>query len=124
MTKKIALLLASGLMLAATTLPAAAAHVDVQIGLPAVVIGTPPPAPIVEVAPGPRAGYVWAPGYWAWHDGRHVWIHGRWIAENPGYLWIGEHWENRGGQHYFVAGRWDRDPHWHGDHDRHDHDRH
>ena len=32
------------------------------------------PAPVYEVAPGPRAGYVWIPGHWA---GR-VWIRGHW----------------------------------------------
>ena len=28
-----------------------------------VIIGAPPPAPVYEVVPAPRAGYVWAPGY-------------------------------------------------------------
>ena len=31
-----------------------------------------PPAPIVEPLPNLQPGYVWAPGYWAWHGG--VWI--------------------------------------------------
>ncbi len=26
-----------------------------------------PPAPRVIVTPGPRAGFVWAPGYWRWN---------------------------------------------------------
>jgi hypothetical protein len=44
---------------------------------PAEVVTEAPPAPQVEVqvvAPGP--GYVWTPGYWAWH--------GRWVADGPG----------------------------------------
>ena len=35
--------------------------------------GTPPPAPVYEVVPAPRAGYVWAPGYYRWDGDRHVW---------------------------------------------------
>ena len=29
-----------------------------------------PPAPRYEVVPAPRAGYVWAPGYYDWRNGR------------------------------------------------------
>ena len=45
-----------------------------------VVIGVPPPAPVYEVVPAPRAGYVWAPGYYRWEGGRHVWT---WAAGCP-----------------------------------------
>jgi YXWGXW repeat-containing protein len=37
-----------------------------------IVIRTPPPPVRVEVAPPPRVGYVWAPGYWSWDGHRHI----------------------------------------------------
>ncbi|RXZ38282.1 hypothetical protein D9O50_01670 [Oxalobacteraceae bacterium CAVE-383] len=43
-----------------------------------VVIGNQPPPPRYERVPPPRAGYVWAPGYWNWDGGRHVWAPGHW----------------------------------------------
>ena len=50
----------------------AAAEVDLSV-----TIGTPPPPPRYEVIPAPRAGYVWAPGYWRWEGHRHAWMPGR-----------------------------------------------
>ena len=32
------------------------------------------PAPVYEVTPGPRAGYVWIPGHW----NRGAWVRGHW----------------------------------------------
>src|SRR6266436_1205865 len=64
---------------------------------PAEIVTEAPPAPQVEVrieAPGP--GYVWTPGYWAWH-GRWVWVGDRWIF--PPHR-----------RAYWVAGHWDRGP--------------
>ncbi len=76
--------------------------VNIGIGVPVA-----PPLPRVEVIPAaPHPGYVWAPGYWAWHDGRHIWVRGRHIAPRPGYAWVSEHWEQRGPSHYFVQGQW------------------
>ena len=47
----------SALVAPALVTPAAAqGNLNIQIG-------TAPPAPVYEVVPAPRAGYVWAPGY-------------------------------------------------------------
>lgn len=73
-----------------------------------VVIGTPPPAPIYEVVPAPRAGYVWAPGYYRWESGRHVWTAGHWMPERVGYRWVPDRWDHGPKGWYHVAGRWDR----------------
>jgi len=88
-------------------------RVNIGIGVPIA-----PPPPQVEVIPAPPyPGYIWAPGYWAWHGDRHIWVHGRYIAPRPGYAWAPEHWERRGPNHHFVQGRWmadrgrDRDRH-------------
>jgi hypothetical protein len=68
-----------------------------------------PPAPIVETVPGPRAGYVWAPGYYRWSGNRHVWVRGYWVRERPHHHWVAHNWEQRGDRWAFRAGHWDRD---------------
>jgi YXWGXW repeat-containing protein len=80
---------------------AADARVNVEIG-----VG--PPAPQVEVVPAPRAGYVWAPGYWSWRGGRHAWVAGRWIPARRGYRWEPAHWVPIHGHWRFAEGRWVR----------------
>jgi hypothetical protein len=90
-----------------TAAPQAYSQVRVNIG-----IGIPiaPPPPRVEVVPmAPAPGNVWVPGYWAWHEGRHIWVHGRWIVGRPGQRYVAEHWEQRGPNHFFVPGRWEHE---------------
>jgi WXXGXW repeat (2 copies) len=100
-------LAAAAISLPALVAPAmvtpAAAEVDLSI-----TIGTPPPAPRLEVIPAPRAGYVWAPGYWHWDGYHHVWMAGRWMAERPGYHWQPDHWVQSNGGWRHVPGYWDR----------------
>ncbi len=67
-----------------------------------------PPAPQVEVVPEPRVGYVWAPGYWEWRGGRHVWVGGHWIGERRGYHWAPDRWEQAGPHWHRVPGHWER----------------
>lgn len=71
------------------------------------VVGTEPPPPRYEAAPGaPGPGYVWIGGYWAWQLGRHVWIGGRWALPPAGHLWVPGLW-----QRHDRGWRW-RDGHW------------
>ncbi|HEV8094905.1 MAG TPA: hypothetical protein VGP71_04195 [Burkholderiales bacterium] len=81
--------------------PAAFARVDVVVQ-----VGVPPPAPVVEVIPAPRAGYVWAPGYWGWNGDRHVWIRGRYVVERPGYSWVADRWVPSGAHWRHEPGYW------------------
>ncbi len=67
-----------------------------------------PPAPQVEVVPGPRPGFIWAPGYWGWVGGRHVWVAGRWRHERPGYHWVPDRWDQRGPRWHYNRGHWER----------------
>jgi hypothetical protein len=67
-----------------------------------------PPEPRVEVVPEPRPGYVWAPGYWGWRGGAHVWIGGHWIGERRGYHWVPDRWEQRGDHYHYWKGHWER----------------
>ena len=91
----------SALVVPAMLTPAAAQGINV-------LIGTAPPAPVYEVAPPPRYGYVWAPGYYRWENGRHIWTPGRWMAERVGYRWVPDRWEQGSNGWSYVAGRWDR----------------
>lgn len=76
-----------------------------QIGVDITVA---PPAPQVEVVPAPRAGYVWAPGYWNWVGGRHVWVGGHWIGARPGYRWVPDAWVRHGDRWHYARGHWAR----------------
>ena len=97
-------LLLATLWLAATAsiapaVSSAAVNVDIDVA---------PPAPRVEVVPGPRHGYAWAPGYWAWRRHQHVWVAGHWIRARRGYHWVPDAWEGNGPHYHFVRGHWER----------------
>ena len=85
---------------AAAPLPSLAAT---NVGL---YVGVAPPAPMYERIPGPRAGYVWAPGYWAWNGHRHIWTSGYWVAERPGYAYSAPVWYQSNGGWYMEPARW------------------
>jgi hypothetical protein len=74
--------------------------IDIQVA--------PPAAPFVVEAPPPRAGYVWAPGFWRWEGHRHVWVGGHWLAERRGYHWMPDHWREHGGRYHYERGHWER----------------
>lgn len=76
-----------------------AVGVDVRIG--------PPPPRYVRVPP-PRAGYIWAPGYWRWEGHRHVWVDGYWVRARPGWRYEPAVWVRRGPNWHFVPGHWAR----------------
>jgi hypothetical protein len=98
-------LAAAAISLPALALPALVTPAAAQLNIS---IGTAPPAPVYEVVPAPRVGYVWAPGYYRHDAGRYVWTTGRWMAERPGYRWTNDRWEYGPNGWYHVAGRWDR----------------
>ncbi|WP_408014840.1 thrombospondin type 3 repeat-containing protein [Rugamonas rivuli] len=86
-----------------------------------------PPPPRYEAVPGPRVGYIWAPGYWDWRGNRHEWIGGSWISARPGYVYAQPHWVQRDGRWLREEARWERGPYGDRDHDgipnRYDRDR-
>lgn len=89
---------------------AASAVVTPAITMAGVVVDVdvaPPPVRVEEV-PGPRPGYVWAPGYWEWRGGQHVWVGGRWMGERRGYHWVPDRWEQRGPHWHHNVGHWER----------------
>ena len=90
---------------AAVLLLGSAAPTLAGIGIDVRIAPPPPPAVVV---PAPRAGFVWAPGYWQWNGARHVWVEGRWLRARPGFRWVPEHWVVRRGAYRFVPGHWAR----------------
>jgi WXXGXW repeat (2 copies) len=67
-----------------------------------------PPPVRVETVPGPRAGYVWAPGYWEWSGHEHVWRRGRWMHERHDQHWVPDHWVQAGPHWHHERGHWER----------------
>ena len=100
-------LAAAAISLPALTVPALVTPAAAQASLN-ISIGTPPPAPIYEAVPAPRAGYVWAPGFWRWEGSRHVWAPGHWMAERRGYSWVPDRWEHVNGGWHHNEGHWNR----------------
>jgi hypothetical protein len=78
-----------------------------------ITIGTPPPAPVYEVVPAPRPGYVWAPGHYVLVNDRYVWRKGEYIVARPGFRYVPDRWERvtvSGREQWrYVPSRWDRD---------------
>ena len=70
--KPITLYAAAMLAISTAAFLPAQAMAQNQLGV-SIVVGNAPPPPRFESVPAPRAGYVWAPGYWNWDGQRHVW---------------------------------------------------
>jgi WXXGXW repeat (2 copies) len=100
--KRIMLVAAATAALSGAFIAPAMAHVNVDV-----VIA--PPAPRVVVAPPPRHGYVWAPGYWRWEGHQHVWVDGRWLHERHQQHWVSDRWDDRHDHYHYEPGHWERD---------------
>lgn len=71
-----------------------------------VIAPQPPPVEVVEVAPPPRPGFIWARGYWHWNGQRYVAMRGHWEPVRPGYHYVHPHWEQRGDGWHLHVGVW------------------
>lgn len=91
---------AAGACSFASTPAQARVHVDIYANV------APPPLR-VEVAPAPRRGYVWVPGYWGWSHHRHSWNRGHWVRERHGYHWAPARWDQDGNRWRYRQGRWE-----------------
>jgi hypothetical protein len=80
-------------------------HASAQVSI-SIIVPTPPPPVIVETAPAPRAGYIWAPGYWSWNGHKHVWVESRWEQVREGYQYASPAWRRHGDQWRFQEGGW------------------
>lgn len=92
------------------------------------IVRVAPPAPVQEVIPAPRHGWVWAPGFYDYRGNQYVWVQGHWMRERSGHEWREARWvETRHGEWRRVGGGWERGAYGDRDHDgvpnRHDRDR-
>ena len=74
-----------------------------------VTLNVGPPAPVYEVVPPPRHGYVWAPGYWDYQHHKHYWRKGHWEHERHGHHWVDGRWAENNGRWELKRGHWERD---------------
>ena len=74
----------------------------------AVYFDSAPPPPRHEVAPAPRRGYVWAPGYWDIRGHKHVWRAGHWERERVGYHYNPPTWVQHENRWQLSRGGWAR----------------
>lgn len=94
LTRRLALAV---LLAAGTTCAMAQINVNINIA---------PPAQQFETVPALAPGYVWAPGYWAWHGDRYIWVRGRTVVQRVGYRWEPDRWEQRERMYYRQPGHW------------------
>jgi hypothetical protein len=73
-----------------------------------VITEAPPPMRAERMPREMRRGMEWAPGHWAWRNGRYQWVEGRWINERRGMHWVPEQWVQRNGRWEMIAGHWER----------------
>ncbi|MGE4240385.1 YXWGXW repeat-containing protein [Ramlibacter sp.] len=107
MKKTLLALAAAGTLMGMGT----AANAQIQI-----ITEVAPPVARYEVAPAPRAGYVWEAGHYELRNDRYVWVEGRWLTARSGHIYDQPRWVQRNGQWQYVAGNWRRGPM--GDRDR------
>lgn len=82
------------------------------------IVRVAPPAPVQEVAPAARRGWVWAPGYYDYRGNQYTWVQGHWLRERKGQEWRHARWvETRSGEWRRVGGNWERGPNGDRDHD-------
>jgi hypothetical protein len=73
------------------------------------VITVAPPAPLHEVRPPPRHGYVWVPGHHEWRGHQYVWLQGHWVRDRHGYEYREPRWVQRADGHWYLVGNnWER----------------
>ena len=73
------------------------------------VVSVAPPAPRHEAMPGPRAGWVWAPGHYEYRGNEYSWVEGHWMRERPGYEYREARWVQRGdGSWVLVGNNWEQ----------------
>jgi hypothetical protein len=102
----IASLAAAAAFSSATVLTAPFTPADAQVSI---TFGSPPPPMRYEAVPAPRAGYVWAPGYYELINDQYVWRPGQWLTARPGYRYVPPAWAQVGNRWQYSPSRWDRD---------------
>ncbi len=55
---------------------------------------------------GPRPGYFWVGGYWAWGHGQYYWVRGHWERHRLGRTYVPGTWERHGERYRYHKGYW------------------
>jgi hypothetical protein len=71
---------------------------------------------VVQAAPAPREGYIWAPGYCNWNGNKHVWTEGHWERSRAGYEYDRPEWHQEGDKWRMKKGGWKKAKHKHHPH--------
>ncbi|WP_395826626.1 YXWGXW repeat-containing protein [Collimonas sp.] len=71
-----------------------------------VVLKNAPPPSKYEVAPSPRAGMVWSPGFWNYVGGWYVWQAGHWELDQPDQQYQHPGWQKVIHGWKLQRGRW------------------
>lgn len=86
---------------------ASATFAGISVGISIDV--APPAMPVYEQPVCPDAGYLWAPGYWAYGDDGYYWVPGTWVlAPEPNLLWTPGYWGWSDGYYVWHEGYWGR----------------
>ena len=94
-----ATILASPVMLAASTQAVAQIAISVNFA--------PPLLPVYVQPPIPEYGYIWTPGYWAYADAGYYWVPGTWVQPpEVDVLWTPPYWGWNDGVYLFHDGYW------------------
>ena len=83
----------------------AVAATAVAVHNAAVILSTPPPAP-VDVYYESRPGYVWIQGRQTWNGSAYVWTQGSWEAQRSGQVYVDGYWTQTQGGYTYVDGYW------------------
>ena len=69
----------------------------------------PPPQQEQVQSPMPGPGYAWIEGSWVWGaDNKWDWQAGHWSHQPyPGAVWVPHHYAYHDGRHVYVEGRWE-----------------
>ncbi|MEO6690152.1 MAG: hypothetical protein ABIS07_15135 [Dokdonella sp.] len=102
-TKSLMLAAALALVGAAGTVYTAPAEARVAVSIYA---PSAPPALRVETVPAARAGYVWAPGYWAYGHRHYNWRRGHFVRARHGYNYNAPRWEQDGNRWRYHREEW------------------
>jgi hypothetical protein len=122
--KKLATLTAALAVSLAALIPASAKadNFDLRVVNGGVAIGVDIGGGPVVVAPPPRPGYAWAPGYWAWDGYRYVWMQPRWVDQRPSVIYAPAVWGTPGPRWGFEGNRWREEHREHRREERHEHE--
>ena len=68
----------------------------------------PPAARFENPGRPPSARHFWVNGYHRYHNGRYVWVAGRWDVRRDGHRFVQPHYNRIGTRFHYVPGHWVR----------------